>query len=92
MAGQKSFIFDPQDLYNLLVHYTDGAVPLNGKVVVPLVNPLLMRMVGLLVESDEWTTPVPLHIRYDGKRIASWQQGAEPSAFQQKNETPRMRG
>jgi len=88
VAGQKSFIFDPQDLYNLLVHYTDGAIPLKGRVLAPLVNQNLPRFVGLLVESDEWDTPEPFHIRYDGARTATWQKGMEAHDWREREETP----
>lgn len=84
------FEFDAQDLYSLLVHYTDGELPLGGEVKEIGVNPYLGRMVGVLVESNEWTTDTPLSIRYEGKRIASWVEGQEGMKFETRNETPKI--
>lgn len=89
MSGSKTFILDPQDLYELICHYTDGAVPMEGQVSGVVANPYLTRMIGLRVESDEWTDPEPLHVRYEGKRTATWKQGQERMDFEQREETPR---
>lgn len=90
MAGTKEFFFKPDALLRLLTHYTDGEVPMNGEVTDFLVNEHLGRAIGLLVLSHEWQTPEPLHIRYDGKRIASWTQDSsnEGYSFEQREETP----
>ena len=90
MAGQKGFIFDPQDAYNLLIHYMDGELPLNGKVLQAGVNVYLPRMAQFLVESQEWTTNEPLQIRYDGKRVASWTAGQAAMEFEQREDTPKI--
>lgn len=89
MAGTKRLIFDPSNLYNLLVHYTSGECPLNGVVKDVLVHPALSRFVALNVESDEWETDSPLHIRYEGQRTMSWVKGQDNQTFLQKNETPK---
>jgi len=90
MAHQKMFVFDPRDLARLLTHYTDGLVPLDGEVVNFGVNPFLVRMLGLEVESKEWDNWEPLHIRYNGKRVMSWQQGdkVEHPEWVEANDTP----
>lgn len=90
MAGYKEYYFHPNSLLRLLTHYTDGAVPMRGECLGMMTNRYLGRTIGLLVESDEWDTPQPLHIRYDGKRIATWtQDGAAPHMeFNQKEDTP----
>jgi hypothetical protein len=92
MAGKKDFVFHPNSLVRLLCHYTDGAVPMRGEVKDMLVNPYLGRVIGLLVESNEWKDNDihPLQVRYDGKRIATWVQGGEEGhmTFEQRAETP----
>lgn len=90
MAGQKTFIFDPQDLYALITHYTDGAVPLYGKIQGVARNKYLDRVIGLLVDSDEWQTEEPLHIRYDGRMTATWTQGQERADWAEREETPKF--
>jgi hypothetical protein len=92
MTGQKSFIMDAQDLYNLLVHYTDGAIPLNGEVRGVEVNKHLQRMVALVVESEEWDDPLPFQVRYRGNRAATWAKGQENITFLQREDTPRWQG
>lgn len=92
MSRQKSFIIEPQDLYDLLVHYTDGEIPLNGVIQQVGVNPYLQRMVGLYVESDEWETDTPLQIRYQGRRTATWTQGDEEMQWAERNDTPTHQG
>lgn len=90
MAGTKGFIFDPQDAYNLLVHYTGGELPLNGQVRQAGCNAYLPRLAQFLVESEEWTESTPMQIRYDGKRVASWSDGQGDLHFEQKEETPKL--
>ena len=89
MPGVKQLVFDPSNLYSLLVHYTDGGVPMNGIVKDVLIHPQLSRYVALNVESDEWTTSEPLQIRYQGQRVMSWTKGEEEGQWAQKNEAPR---
>ena len=75
MSQSKAFIFDPHDLLQLLCHYTDGGVPLGGEVISVGFNPFLERFIGLEVESEEWDTSEPLQLRYEGRRVMSWQSG-----------------
>jgi hypothetical protein len=89
MAGTKQLVFEPSNLYQLLVHYTDGGCPLAGEVKDILVHPMLARFVALRVVSDEWTQESPLHIRYEGQRTLSWVKGQENQPWTQKNETPK---
>ena len=72
MAGSKTFVFDPRDLLMLLTHYMDGVIPLDSTCNFAGFNPYLNRYIGLSVDSKEWTTMEPLHIRYDGRKILSW--------------------
>jgi hypothetical protein len=75
MAGTKAFVFNAQDLYSLLVHYTNGLCPLGGQVTSLGFNPYFTRMIGVEVESEEWETSEPLQLRYDGKKTMSWSKG-----------------
>ena len=90
MAGTKDLVFEPQDLLNLLTHYTDGEVPLGGKVCDFLVHPAMSRKIGLVVESDECDTAQPLFLGYDGKRVRSWAKlpGRADPVWEQRAETP----
>lgn len=89
MAGVKEYEFAGQDLYNLLVHYTDGICPLNGEVRELLVHPNVQRKIAIKVRSAEWASSEPLFLQYDGKRIASWSKGQKAEqTWQQLNETP----
>ncbi len=89
----KEFHFSPEDLYNLLVHYTNGGVPLNGEVTDFLVHPQMRRKIGLLVLSDEWETKEPLFIGYDGKRSYTWTKGSgQDIKWEEKEETPKQQG
>lgn len=67
-----------QSLRDLLVHYTEGAVPRHAKVLALESSAALPRYISLLMESHEWedTTDlgvggelVPLHVRYEGGRV-----------------------
>lgn len=90
MQYESGIEFDVQGMYDLLVHYTDGECPLSGEVKMIAQHPQLGMMIGIVVESPEWTEAKPLHLRYDGKRIASWVQGEEQMQFEQRNDTPNL--
>lgn len=91
MAGIKEFFFTPQDLVNLLTHYSDGEVPLGAEVTDILRHPALERKIGLLIKSEEWDSPSILFLGYDGKRISSWAkgEGQDKIQWEERNETPR---
>lgn len=86
--GVKDYEFSPQDLLNLLCHYTDGAVPLNGEVKALLSHPQIERKIALVVESDEWESSEPLFLGYDGKRTMSWSKDGTETPWEQRAETP----
>lgn len=87
--GQKIYEFGPQDLLQLLTHYTEGAVPMNGEVTNILVHPNVARKIALVVDSDEWETQDPLFLGYDGKRTRSWSASGEETPWEQRAETPK---
>jgi hypothetical protein len=91
MAGIKDLVFDPQDLKNLLTHYTEGEIPLSGEVTDFLVHPQLQRKIGLVITSEEWTSADPLFLGYDGKRVRSWANvdGHTEPVWEERAETPR---
>lgn len=72
--------FDVDSLLKLLVHYSEGELPLTSKVVNIQISKFLPRWVSLIVEADDWAnTPyeagdgyggqMPMMIRYEGKRV-----------------------
>lgn len=78
--GSRLIVFDPDSLLKLLVHYSDGLVPLGSAVVSVAASQHLPRWVDVTVESKDWEgkpfetgdgygTIQPLFIRYEGKRI-----------------------
>lgn len=70
--AHKMFVFRPEDLVNLLTHYSNGEIPLGAEVKNFGVNPMLERMIGLELESKEWEDFNVLQFRYDGNRVMSW--------------------
>ena len=70
--------FSVEDLYNLMVHYAQGELPLNGQVKALQVSDKLPRWINLIIESNEWeNTPFkgdgyggiqPFIFRYEGNR------------------------
>lgn len=76
--SSRTIHFNAEDLIQLLVHYTDGRVPLDTTLKTVGVSQFLQRWIGLEVASAQWSdgTPVPggdgispLHIRYEGKKV-----------------------
>lgn len=85
--GTRLFIFDAESLLSLLTHYSEGAVPLDARLLGLGVNPLMQRFLGLWVEAKDWPDPLeagkdyhsPLHLRYMGKRVMRWgKRGDDP--------------
>jgi len=71
--------FDVDSVLKLLVHYSEGELPLNSEVKQVQISQYLPRWISLIVEADDWTgTPYeagdgyggiqPMMIRYEGKR------------------------
>lgn len=76
--AQRLVVFEIESLKDLLVHYTDGAIPLDSTAVSFDVNQFLQRYIGIVVQSSGWPVAdavgpdgmlVPLHIRYEGNRV-----------------------
>lgn len=89
---QKLIIFDPQSLKDLLVHYTEGAVPPDSEAVGLSASRILERYLCLEVRSASWAVEdevdengmlVPLIIRFEGNRIFKIErpQDAGPGAW-----------
>jgi hypothetical protein len=89
--GTKLIVVDGQSLLNLLIHYTDGAIDLDSKLINVGVSQYLGEWVGIVVESSQWKDPKltgqdaygPLHIRYEGKKILKWSEKGTPYDWQQ---------
>lgn len=78
----RLLIFQAEDLRNLLVHYTEGLVPLDSEILEVGVSKLLPRLISLTVQSKDWEdtniNPVsgelqPLQLFYEGRRTMSWE-------------------
>ncbi len=79
--------FNANSLLKLLVHYLqdhEDQIPLDAELVTAGVSPFLQRYVMLEAKSDKWgdvsinpetREPEYLHVRYEGRKTASWQQG-----------------
>ncbi len=72
--------FDVDSLLKLLVHYSEGELPLDSKVATIQISKFLPRWISLIVEADDWIgTPYeagdgyggvqPMMLRYEGKRV-----------------------
>jgi len=87
----RLLVFHPQDLYNLFVHYTDGQLPLSGKVQTVGVSRILERIVVLGVESGEWKddTNHPFVLTFEGNRVASFDEKGQPVRNVERNENPK---
>jgi hypothetical protein len=83
MAGTRLISFDPRNLLHLLIHYTqdhENQIPLDGEVIGCGVSPVLSHWLCLTVRSSKWNDPgvdaagqpLPLHIRYEGKKTMAW--------------------
>lgn len=78
--SQRLLIFDLDSLLKLLVHYSEGEIPLTSEALTFEVSPYLQRYLSMLVQSPEWSEssdsvdPVtrelpPIHFRYEGNRV-----------------------
>ncbi len=53
-TGTLIINFGPENILDLLCHYSEGAVPLGCKLLQAGFSDKLGRHIGLLVESDQW--------------------------------------
>lgn len=90
----KTYIFEPKDLLGLLIHYTDGEIPLDAEIKEIGFNPYLKHMIGLEITSNDWKVFDPLHIRYEGNKIMSWSKnmGVDHPVWGKRNDTPKIQG
>jgi hypothetical protein len=96
---QRRLIFTPESLVSLLTHYTDGLVPLDSVVREVMTHAMFQRMVGLVVDSAQWsdihpnpsnpTEPEPLNIRYEGKKTLSWGKRTDDHTWTESIEGPK---
>lgn len=83
----KLVIIDIDSLYQLMVHYSDGRIPLGGEVKEFGYSKFLPRWLQLIVESHEWQTNVPLHLRFEGNKVMHLTQGNDAN-WNPMNEDP----
>jgi hypothetical protein len=89
---QRLLVFDPNDVYKLFVHYTDGALPLSGEVKQVGVSKTLQRMLIFMVESKEWReedVASPFVVNFEGRRTATFDEKGQPVRHGEMNENPR---
>lgn len=102
---ERKIIFSPETLLALMQHYTEDCedrIPLDAQLVSLGVNPVLERMVGMLVQSGSWESGVasnregkigllsPLHFRYEGGKVLLW--GGRDQELKWQREEPRFGG
>jgi hypothetical protein len=94
--ASRGIVFDPKDLLQLLIHYTDGLIPLETEVTEFKVNTNLNRCIGIFCKSDKWVdgdelpdgSLSPLQIRYTGKKIMAVGNKGMPSVWYEAPESP----
>lgn len=85
--AEKTIYVDAESILQLLTHYSDGDLPLDSRLLQAGVSNVLGRWIGLLVDSEQWRDwreaertkdggLRPLHIRYEGKKVMVWGDGA----------------
>ena len=88
--------FDIDSLRNLMVHYSEGEIPLNSEIKQIQSSLRLPRWINLIIEADSWeNTPFekdgfggqqPFMFRYEGKRVMTLQHLKDPVAWSDENE------
>lgn len=100
MATQRLIIFDVQDLKDLIIHYTDGAlIPLNSEVIEVGISKYLQRIVSLNIASPDWKDNdvipatgelMPFEFSYEGRHTMSWtDRHSEAPIWAEGNEAPK---
>lgn len=79
MAGTKTLILTPETLMSFLTHYTEGEIPLDGRILGVGANAALNRLIGIVIEGDWSTDDVkpdgtfdPYHFRLHGHKMKTW--------------------
>lgn len=96
--SQRLIVFNADDLRQLIVHYTDGALlPIDSEVIDVGVSKFLQRMISLNIASAKWgdenVNPIsgelqPYEFSYEGKRTMSWTDKHDEVKWAEQNETP----
>lgn len=90
--ASRLLVFDPNDIYKLMVHYLDGQLPLNGKIEQFGVSTTLQRMLIFQVESKEWdeaTIDQPFVVVFEGNHCVTFNEKGQPVKYVDRNENPR---
>lgn len=90
--AQRVVYFDAESLLRLLTHYSDGKLPLDSQLKAAGTSEFIAGWLGLFVDSKEWPEGAlmqPLHLRYEGKKIMTWDEKGTPAQWQDGNERPK---
>lgn len=88
----RLLLFDPNDVYKLFVHYTDGKLPMGGEVRQLGISETLGRMLIFFVESPEWSeedVKTPFVVIFEGRTTATFDEKGQPVRHDEMNEDPR---
>lgn len=85
----RMLIFSPNDLMRLLTHYTDGKIPLDAEVKFVGPSKKLNRYISFICESKEWENEDPINVRYEGRKVASWDEKGAPVIWGDSPEAPK---
>lgn len=87
----RAIEFDPEDALKLLVHYSNGKVPLDGRIIEFGFNPQLWNYLGFRIETNEDGPPM-IHVRYEGRKVMTYDERGKPIEWKGEGEgfeTPR---
>ncbi len=71
----REILVDGDSILQLLVHYTDGEIPLDAEMRGCQVSTRLQMLINFDVGSEEWPQELigsPLHVRYEGNKVMCW--------------------
>ena len=95
-AKTRRVEFDNESLINLMIHYSEGELPLNSVLKSLSASQMIPRWICLIIEADEWKdTPYekagfggqqPFLFRYEGKRVMTLQHLQDPIAWSDEGE------
>jgi hypothetical protein len=80
MTHQRTVYISADSILQLLTHYSEGDLPLDATLKNAGVSQFMNRWIGFWVDSDQWRDAegtkdgglMPLHIRYEGKKVLVW--------------------
>lgn len=88
MPKQKLLIISVDSLLKLITHYSEGLLPLDADAREFSYSAMLPRYLQLMVESKEWDTNRPLHIRFEQGHVMRWDEKGFDPRWTPMNEAP----